>query len=75
VDFFHELRDAAMFDEHTGFQLVAHNDRRRHCHAFALTAEPAQHRHIIDFGQDDWPDARLSRTEKREGHFWQCRLD
>ena len=47
-----------MLDEHPGLQLVTHDDRRRQRHAFALTREQAQHRHIVDFGQDDGPDAR-----------------
>jgi len=57
IEGFRELGDTAMLDQNAGLQLVADNDRRHERHPVALARKQPQHGHVVDFSEDDRPNA------------------
>ena len=45
-----------MLNQHPGFQLVTHDDRRDQSHAVPFAGEQAQHCHVINFSEYNGPD-------------------
>ena len=51
------LGDLVVLDESPAHQLVPHDDRRDERQAMTLTCEQPEHRHVVDLGENDRPDA------------------
>src|SRR5579883_2161468 len=54
---FLHLRNATIFDERACLELVPDDDGRCECDGLVFAREQAEHRHIVDFGKNNWTNS------------------